>query len=317
MRTQTQEKINTVLEEPKSNGELVRAAMSKATTKGTLAGLKHTDIQTVISGMKAQIAQALPKHITADRIIQMAVTLISRNEKIAKCSAQSLIGALMQASILGFEPVSALGQCYFVPRNNKKKISGKEVYVEEVEFQIGYKGYIKLAQNSSEIKMIYAEVVKEGDQFEFELGLEPKLKHIPNPDSNGSELMTHVYAVVHYKSGGYNFVVLTRNAVELLRRRSPSQKNGIAGPWATDYEAMAKAKAIKQLAKYMPLSIEIQKAFITDEAVITENSFTNNNSGIDINNIEFTGGYIEEANFSEQSQENGQVSGLNGGEKNA
>jgi len=259
----------------KSNGLLVKEALSKATTKGTLAGLKSMDVQTVIGGMKAQIAQALPKHITAERVIQLATTYVSNNPAIAKCTATSIVGAIMQASILGLEPVPALGQVYFVP------------YKDQVQFQLGYKGFIRLAQNSKEIKMIYAEVVREGDYFEYELGLNPKVKHTPNANSTGEENITHAYAVVHYHSGGYNFVVLTRSAIESLRKRSPSQRNGISGAWSTDYESMAKAKAIKQLSKYMPMSIEVQKAAAADEAIINEKSMSNNQTGIDLNSLEY------------------------------
>lgn len=266
----------------KSNGLLVKDALSKATTKGTLAGLKSMDVQTVISGMKAQIAQALPKHITAERIIQLATTYVSNNPAIAKCTATSIVGAIMQTSILGLEPVPALGQVYFVP------------YKDQVQFQLGYKGFIRLAQNSKEIKMIYAEVVREGDYFEYELGLNPKVKHTPNAHSTGEENITHAYAVVHYHSGGYNFVVLTRSAIESLRKRSPSQRNGISGAWSTDYESMAKAKAIKQLSKYMPMSIEVQNAAVADEAIINEKSLSNNQTGIDLNSLEY-------ANFDDET----------------
>jgi len=262
----------------------VKVAMNKATKPGTLAGLNSTNVMTVLDSMKAQISMALPKHLTADRMLSMATTLISQNPAIAECSAQSLIGAVMQASILGFRPTPILGEAYFVPYNNKKTINGKEVWVKEVQFQIGYKGYISLARRSNEIKTLYAYPVYEHDEFEYELGLNPKLDHKPAEGERGK--MTHVYAVAHYKDGGYNFMVLTKADVEKLRLRNKSQKITPSSAWATDYESMACAKAIKQLAKYMPLSDEMQTALVTDEKVITENAFSNDHSGIDISAIE-------------------------------
>ena len=257
-----------------TNVDVVKAAMSKAFIKGTMAGLKQNDVNTILTSLKPQIAQALPKHLTAERMCQMTTTLVTQNQEIAKCSVPSIVGAVMQASILGFEPVSALGQCYFVP------------YGGHVQFQIGYKGYLRLAQNSKEVKNIYAEVVRVGDKFEYELGLEPKLKHIPNLDA-GDNKLTHVYAVAHLLNGGYQFVVLSRNQIEALRLRNPSQKSGIKGAWATDYEAMAKGKAIKQLAKYLPLSVDVQKAIVTDGAIITDKAFSNNGEGINVDAITF------------------------------
>jgi len=254
---------------PQENKDVVSQALQKATKRGTLAGLKHTQIQDVLNGMKTQIAQALPKHLTVDRMIQMASSLIAKNPKLGECSASSLVGAVMQASILGFRPVEALGECYFVP------------YGGAVQFQIGYKGYVSLSRRTGELKTIYAEVVHQGDHFEYELGLEPKLIHKPKLDNDDAS-MTHVYAVAKYKDGGYNFMVLSHYQVEKLRKRNPMQKEKPSGAWATDYDAMAKAKAVKQLSKFMPLSVDFQNAILSDEAVIKQDAFTNDGTGLKV-----------------------------------
>lgn len=259
----------------------VKGAMQQATTPtnqkptlsqkvaqtGSLAGLNQGEIGQYLSGMKDRVAQVLPKHLTADRVLQMAATTIHRNPAIAKCSPASLLGSVMQASILGFPPVDALGYCYFVP------------YGKDVQFQIGYKGLVELARRSGKIKMVYAEVVRDGDEFKAEFGLEPKLEHKPNFDS--SKPLTHVYAVCHFNDGGYNFVVLSKSDVERLRMRSPMQKGTPAGAWATDYDAMAKAKALKQLSKYLPLNIDQAEAIATDEAVLTPDNFQNGQAKIE------------------------------------
>lgn len=272
------------------NKDVVSQALQKAKKPGTLAGLKHTQVQDVISGMKGQISQALPKHLTADRMIQMASSLISKNPKLAECSASSLIGAVMQASILGFRPVEQLGECYFVP------------YGGSVQFQIGYKGFISLARRTGELKNIYAEIVHAGDEFRVEYGLEPKLVHIPKMDNENAPV-THVYAVARYKDDGYNFIVLTVNQVEKLRKRNPMQKGSASGAWGTDYEAMAKAKAIKQLSKYMPLSVDFIDATLSDEAVITDKAFTNDQSGLRVEQFTYDPEPVQEAQVIESTQE--------------
>jgi len=119
--------------------------------------------------------------------------------------------------------------------------------------------------------MVYAEVVREGDEFICEFGLEPKLIHKPKLDS--SKPMTHVYAVAHFTDGGHNFIVLSKSDVERLRVRNASQNGAAKGAWATDYDAMAKAKALKQLSKYLPLNIDIQSQIATDDAILRPDSF--------------------------------------------
>lgn len=242
-------------------------AVAKVQQSGNLVGLTQGEIGDYLSGMKDRIAQVLPKHLTADRILQMAATTIHRNPAIAKCTPASLLGAVMQASILGFPPVDALGYCYFVP------------YGKDVQFQIGYKGLIELARRSGQIKMVFAEVVREGDEFNATFGLNPNLEHKPSFDS--SREITHAYAVCHFKDEGFNFVVLSKSDIEKLRLRSPMQKEFPTGAWKTDYEAMAKAKALKQLSKYLPLNIDQASAIASDETVLTVDNFENGSAKIE------------------------------------
>ena len=270
---------------PASKPNTTMTVHQKVKATGNLCGLKQSEISDFLGGMKSQIANVIPKHLTPDRIVQMAATVIHRNQAIAKCTPASLIGAVMQASILGFPPVEALGYCYFVP------------YGRDVQFQIGYKGYIELARRSGQIKNIDAQVVREGDDFICEFGLEPKLSHKPKFDS--TKPLTHVYAVAQFTNGGNSFVVLSRSEVERLRMRSPMQKGTASGPWATDYDAMAKAKALKQLSKYLPLNIDIQvqAALATDEAIIRPENFQAGGNGIK----------IEEISYEEVNEETGEI----------
>lgn len=99
--------------------------------------------------------------------------------------------------------------------------------------------------------------------------------------------MTHVYAVAHYTDGGFNFTVLSRDEVEGLRTRNASQRGAPSGPWATDYEEMAKAKAIKRLSKYMPLSDEAAKAMAIDEGFIPDGAISQDGSGLDVDAVEW------------------------------
>lgn len=230
--------------------------------KTGLKDLKSNQMAVFIEQYMPSIKRSIVKHITPERMVQMVTNLMSKNPKLKECTPQSLVSAVMQASELGFKPVQALGECYFVP------------YGKEIQFQIGYKGYISLARRSGEIKTLHAYCVFPGDEFEYELGLHPVLHHKPAFQDNDPQSMTHVYAVAHYKDGGYNFVVLNKSQVERLRVRNYSQKNRINGAWASDYDKMAMAKAIKQLAKFMPLSDEMQKAVQVDESVPQFNQFT-------------------------------------------
>ncbi len=244
----------------------------------TLAGFKSGDVSTLLSAYKLQIAQAIPKHLTAERVIQLATTVIARNQEIKACTPQSVIGAVMNAAMLGLDITPQFGQAYFVPRNNSK------INAKECTFMVGYRGWVQLFRRSGEISTIYAEVVREGDEFTVEYGLENNLVHKPNLTKRGK--LIAVYAVVKYKDGGYNFSVLTEADVLARKRRSQAVQNGKSSPWDTDPEAMWKKSAIRSLIPYVPASVEMLKAAVTDGAVINSDMFSQETKDLDLDKIE-------------------------------
>lgn len=212
-------------------------------------------IAAYLKKMGPEIARALPKHMDADRLARIALTTIRTNPKLLEASIPSLLGAVMQAAQLGLEP-GLIGHCYFVPFKNGK--TGQT----EVQFIIGYRGMIDLARRSGQIVNIYAHTVHEKDEFDYELGLHPKLVHKPAEGDRGE--LKFVYAVAHFKDGGYQFEVMSKAEIEKRRQRS---KAANSGPWVTDYEEMAKKTVIRHMWKYLPISIEIQQQAAQDETV--------------------------------------------------
>lgn len=218
----------------------------------------YQNIQDLFKRMAPEIAKVLPKHIKSDHLLRVALTEIRKNPKLLECSSQSLLGALMLAAQLGLEP-GILGHAYLIPYYNSKTRS------TEVQFQIGYKGYIDLVRRSGELQTLDVHEVCRGDAFEYEYGLTPKLMHRPALENRGEPYC--YYAIAKLKDGGFMFLVLSVQDVEKFRKRSKSPDYG---PWVTDYDAMAKKTVIKQLAKYLPLSTEIQTQIVQDEVTKKE-----------------------------------------------
>jgi len=206
------------------------------------------ELVALLEKMKPAIAQALPNHISPERIARIALTAVRTNHKLAQCTPQSFLGSLLQASQLGLEVNTPLGQAYLVPYNDVCTLI------------IGYQGMMDLARRSGMVKAIYAHPVFKGDLFEYELGLEPRLKHRPC-DEPGP--LTHVYGVARLTDGEPVFTVLTRERVESYRARSMAKNNG---PWVNDYNAMAQKTAIRRLFTWLPKSAEMALAQDVDEA---------------------------------------------------
>ncbi|MFZ1363091.1 MAG: recombinase RecT [Candidatus Nanopelagicales bacterium] len=220
-------------------------------------GNQPATVAELIERQKDEIARALPKHMDADRIARIALTVVKQTPKLAQCNPASLLGALMTSSQLGLEP-GPLGEAYLVPFGNN------------VTFIPGYRGLIKLAWQSGQLEMIDAHVVYKNDDFEFQFGLDQKLHHRPTLDPEGKGIPVAVYAVAKFKNGGSAFQVMSIEDVEVIRSRSKSAHNG---PWVSDWDAMAKKTVIKQLMKFLPLSPELMNvatATALDESVRTD-----------------------------------------------
>ena len=210
-------------------------------------------LNSYIKSMEGEIAKALPSVITPERFTRMVLSAVSANPKLADCSPQSFLGAMMQAAQLGVEPNTPLGQAYLIP------------YAGQVQFQLGYKGMIDLAYRSGEIEVIQAHVVYENDEFEYEFGLEPKLRHVPARSDRGDAVC--VYAMFKTKAGGFGFEVMSMDDCKKHAMKYSKAYNSSSSPWKTSFEEMCKKTVLKSCLKYAPLKSDF---VTTDETVKTK-----------------------------------------------
>ena len=219
---------------------------------------KPKKMQDYIKKMQGEIAKALPSVLTPERFTRITLSALSTNAKLAETTPQSFLGAMMTAAQLGLEPNTPLGQAYLIPYRNHG--------VLECQFQLGYKGLIDLAYRSGEVSTIQAHVVYENDEFEYELGLEPKLRHVPAKSDRGDPVF--FYAVFRTKDGGYGFDVMSVDDVRAhAKKYSKAFSNG---PWQTNFEEMAKKTVLKRVLKYAPLKTDFVRGLSADETIKTQ-----------------------------------------------
>jgi len=230
--------------------------MQQAQTRAVARSEKPSaGLRGLVEKMAPAIKAALPAVMTPERFSRIAISAISNNPALASSTPQSFLGALMTAAQLGLEPNTPLGQAYLIPYRNHG--------TQECQFQLGYKGLIALAYRSGEVSSIQAEEVCENDDFEYALGLEPKLRHVPARKDRGNP--THYYAVWKTKSGASGFAVMS---VEDIRDHAKKfSKAGAAGPWATNFSEMARKTVLKKALKYAPLASDFVRGIASDGAV--------------------------------------------------
>lgn len=219
---------------------------------------KPSSIQDYIEVMKPAIQAALPSVMTPERFSRITLSALSANPKLKECTPQSFLGAMMTAAQLGLEPNTPLGQAYLIPFRNHGRM--------ECQFQLGYKGLIDLAYRSGEVSIIQAHAVYENDDFQYELGLDPTLRHVPANSNRGKPIA--YYAMFKTKTGGYGFQVMSMEDVKThAQQYSKSYGNG---PWQTNFDEMAKKTVLKKVLKYAPLKSDFVRGISQDSTIKTE-----------------------------------------------
>lgn len=245
---------------------VMQDAAAKAKAKAEAKPAAGPAIKSMLPRYADAVRAALPAVMTPERFLRIAQSAISTNPALLETTPESFFGALMTAAQLGLEPNTPLGQAYLIPfENTKKGEDGRWYKVKETQFQLGYKGAIALAYRSGEVSSIQAEAVYENDDFVYEMGLEPKLRHVPARTNRGRP--THYYAVWKTKSGTTGFCVMSIEDVQDVAKKSSKTYGSDRGPWAKNFDEMAKKTVLKRALKYAPVASDFARAAASDEAV--------------------------------------------------
>lgn len=228
-----------------SNNELMEKVSNGPSKSVPVANQIHA----YLDRMKGEIARALPKHMTADRIARVALTEIRTSPKLMQCSIESLMACVMKASQEGLE--FGTGDAYIVP------------YGANAQYIRGYRGCLKLLRRSQEVNNIACYPVYDKDLFDIDLGSSPKVNHKPNLTADRGEFRG-CYVVAEVKGEGVYIEWMGKKEIDAIRARS---KASGSGPWVTDYVEMARKTVLKRACKYLPMAVETAEALAEDSRV--------------------------------------------------
>ena len=216
--------------------------------------------------VKAKLTELLNKN--AASFTTSVLQIVNSNAMLNKAEPMSIFNAACMAATLNLPINNNLGFAYIVPFNNKKQ---KKI---EAQFQIGYKGFIQLAQRSGQFARLVSipvyekQLVKKDliNGFVFDWNNEPEEKESP----------IGYYAYFKLINGFSAELYMSKADIDdHASRYSQTFKQGY-GVWTDNYEGMALKTVIKLLlSKQAPLSIEMQKAVMSDQSVIKD--ITNDN----------------------------------------
>ena len=231
--------------------------MTQLTTNKDVVGSFTTTIEKYEKKNLAELLEG--SSMTPAQFKQIVINELKRSPKLQEAFVRnpaSLFASILHCAEMGLNPSQMVGEFFFIP------------YKDSITPILGYKGLLKLIMRSSKVKKIWSEVVYEDDDFEYELGLEPKLLHTPNHHSvRNSKNIKCIYACaklddevifkVMFKSEIQNIINMSKVPNELFfnDKKDPEQ-------W------MAKNTVLKQLAKLMPKDDDrLKKAVSMDDNI--------------------------------------------------
>ncbi len=151
--------------------------------------------------------------------------------------------AMVNVASIGLSLNPALHYAYLVPRGGA------------ICLDVGYRGLIKIATDSGSIKWCKAELVYEGDEFEY-LGPSQLPIHRQadpfNEKIGSADGLRGVYCVARTHDGDY--LVEKMNRKELIQIRDEASAAGNKGPWLSYFGEMCKKSVIKRAQKTWPMS---------------------------------------------------------------
>jgi len=197
--------------------------------------------------------------MTPAQFKQIVINELKRSPKLQEAFVKnpaSLFASILHCAEMGLNPSQMVGEFFFIP------------YRDSITPILGYKGLITLLMRSSKVKKIWSEVVYEDDDFEYELGLEPKLLHTPNHHSvRNSKNIKCIYACAKIDNDVI-FKVMFKNEIQNIINMSKVPNELFFNDKKDPEQWMAKKTVLKQLAKLMPKDDDrLKKAVSMDDNI--------------------------------------------------
>lgn len=234
---------------------------------------QQTGIKTVSTFLNSESIKSKFSDVlgaSANSFIASILAACNQNEMLKKATTESIYTAALMAATLNLPINGNLGFAYLIPYTKNK---GKANEITECQFQIGYKGFKQLAQRSGAFLAITEAIVYKG-----QLISENPLEGFKFDWTVKSDEVIGYVSYFKLLNGFSNTLYMPKEKVlghaskYSQSFKSNSQWVKDASLWTTAFDEMALKTVTKlNLSKNAPLSVEMQKAIITDQSVIRNN----------------------------------------------
>ncbi|HEM4631174.1 TPA: recombinase RecT [Streptococcus suis] len=202
------------------------------------------------------------------QFVTSLLSIINSNSYLAKATNTSIMNAAMKAATLNLPIEPSLGMAYVVPYNRSEKQGNTWVKINEAQFQMGYRGFIQLAQRSGQIRNINCDIVYKEEFLRYDKVY--GTLHLTDEQVDSGEVVGY-FASLELINGFRKMIFWKKEKVVAHAQKYSKTYDKSTGdfkpgtPWSTEFDAMAQKTLIKELlSKYAPLSVELQEAIMAD-----------------------------------------------------
>lgn len=225
---------------------LITKQKEQAVQSAPKAGVALLDAMFKQDSVQARFQRMLGKKSAG--FISSVLTVVSQNKLLQNVDMRTVLSAASIAASLDLPILPSLGRAWIVP------------YKGAAQFQIGYLGYVELAQRSGLYKSINVNTVYEGEVAEWN-----KFTEEMTYGEQESDTAIGYCASFELLNGFRKVVYWTKDAVIKHAKRFSKSYNSSSSPWQSDFDAMAmKTVLAYTLRHWGPMSIEMQKAMAED-----------------------------------------------------
>jgi len=199
-------------------------------------------LENALNAVRPRLEAALGGHLPVAHLIQTVLVSCERVPQLLHCSLHSILNSAMTFACLGLPIDGATGQGFLVP------------YKGIAQPVIGYKGYNTLAARSG--LTITSGTVREDDEFDFERGSSPFIRHRPRLGSSARIIAFWSCATSPTRSPIIE--VLSIDEVMKIKASSAAVKAGRNTPWNDPhigFPAMGEKSARRRLVKSLPFEL--------------------------------------------------------------
>lgn len=206
-----------------------------------------SEVMTALGNRQDEISNMLPPDLPIDRFKANVVNALHSNPQILDCTSRSIVQSCMKAAYDGLR-LDGREAALVVHETTYNRGKESERKVKEAQYFPMVFGLIQQVYRGGEVVSMFADVIREHDQYEVRRGTAPGIMHVPNINAATRGAIIAAYSVATLKSGHVTFEILDR--ADLADIKGAAKTKAVWDRWGGE---MSKKSAVRRHRKTLPI----------------------------------------------------------------